>query len=160
MIDMTREEALALLENSRVGRLAMVGADGRPYAIPLRYVWHNGVIYVRLAFDGRKQDALEHARRVCFETDQCEADFSYYASVLAEGNLIDVIGEKEKREALVAMNAKYERLAGLPTPGPNPVVQGVAMRKIVVEKLSGRKREPDVVTNAAPPRFVISAPIR
>lgn len=143
MIDMPTSETFALLDASRVGRLAFVDAGGRPYAIPLRYVWHNGAIYVRLAFAGRKQEAIEQCRRVCFETDECADDFSHYASVLAEGTLVDVLNDEEKRGALVAMNLKYERLAGLPHPGPNPVIHGVALRKIVVDKVTGRKREPD-----------------
>jgi nitroimidazol reductase NimA-like FMN-containing flavoprotein (pyridoxamine 5'-phosphate oxidase superfamily) len=143
MIEMLPSETLALLDDSRVGRLAFVDPDGRPYVIPLRYVWHNSALYVRIAFAGRKQDSIEHTRRVCFETDECTDDFSHYASVVAEGTLIDVLNDEEKRSALVAMNLKYERLAGLPHPGPNPVIHGVALRKIVVDKLSGRKREPD-----------------
>jgi nitroimidazol reductase NimA-like FMN-containing flavoprotein (pyridoxamine 5'-phosphate oxidase superfamily) len=155
MIDMPVAESHALLASRRVGRLAMVGSDGQPYAIPLRYVWHNGAVYVRLAFDGRKQDALEHNRRVCFETDECLDDFSHFASVLVEGTLADVTDDDEKRDALVALNSKYERLAGLPSPGPNPIVRGVAMRKIVVSRLSGRKREPERAPTP-PRRHVLS----
>jgi len=143
MIDMSPCETLSLLHNSRVGRIAFVDASKRPYTIPLRFVYHNDTIYVRLAFDGRKQDALEHSRRVCFEADECSDDFSHYASIIAEGTLFDVSNDEEKRDALLAMNLKYERLANLPHPGPNPVIQGVALRKIVIEKISGRKREPD-----------------
>jgi nitroimidazol reductase NimA-like FMN-containing flavoprotein (pyridoxamine 5'-phosphate oxidase superfamily) len=155
MIDMPQVETLALLDAARVGRLAFVDADGRPYVIPLRYVWHKGALFVRIAYAGRKQEAIEHSRRVCFETDECRDDFSHYGSVVAEGTLIDVINDEEKRSALVAMNLKYERLAGLPHPGPNPVIEGVALRKIVVDKLSGRKREPD--PPAAPLRIVPKA---
>ena len=143
MIDMSPSETLSLLRDCRVGRIALVDPANRPYTIPLRFVHHNDTIYVRLAFDGRKQDALEHSRRVCFEADECTDDFSHYASVIAEGTLIDVFNDEEKRAALVAMNLKYERLANLPHPGPNPVIHGVALRKILIEKLTGRKREPD-----------------
>jgi nitroimidazol reductase NimA-like FMN-containing flavoprotein (pyridoxamine 5'-phosphate oxidase superfamily) len=160
MIDMSNSETLTLLENGRVGRIALVGPGNRPYAIPLRYVWHNKAIYVRLAFAGRKQEAIEYTRRVCFETDECRDDFSHYASVLAEGTLIDVINDDEKRDALVAMNLKYERLAGLPHPGPDPVIHGVALRKIVVDRLTGRKIEPQpsAVARPLPPR--LATPVR
>jgi len=141
MIEMPKEESLALLENSLVGRLSMVGPDGKPYLIPLKFVWFNQSVFVRAGYDGRKQDAIEHARQVCFETDEVEADFSHYASVIIEGTLVDIHGEAEKRLALVALNEKYARLSGLPTPGPNPVTQGVAIRKILVEKMAGRKNE-------------------
>jgi len=143
MMDMPKSECVALLENSVVGRLGMVGPDGKPYTIPLKFVWFDQAVYVRAAYDGRKQDAIAHARQVCFETDEVDDNFSHYASVIIEGTLVDIHSETEKRTALVALNEKYTRLAGLPSPGPNPATQGVAIRKILVEKLSGRKSEPD-----------------
>jgi nitroimidazol reductase NimA-like FMN-containing flavoprotein (pyridoxamine 5'-phosphate oxidase superfamily) len=158
MIDMPHAETLALLDTGRVGRLAFVGPEGRPYTIPLRFVYFNKAIYVRLAYAGRKQEAIENTRRVCFETDECRDDFSHYASVIAEGTLIDVINDEEKRDALVAMNLKYERLAGLPHPGAHPVIHGVALRKVVVDSLTGRKREPD--PPVAPLRIAPSALLR
>jgi nitroimidazol reductase NimA-like FMN-containing flavoprotein (pyridoxamine 5'-phosphate oxidase superfamily) len=142
MIDMTKAESLALLEVGRVGHLGMVGPDERPYTIPLRYVWHEGAVYVRLSYDGRKQDAISYLPKVCFEADEYRRDFSYYASVIVEGTIADVNDDEEKRNALVAFNDKYKRLSGLPSPGPHPVTHGVALRKIVVEQLAGRKSEP------------------
>jgi len=143
MIDMLKSESEKLLHNARVGRLSMVDPDGRPYVIPLRFLWTDKTVYVRLAPCGRKQDAIERSNHVCFETDEVRPDFSEYASVVIEGRIEDVSDEEEKKRALVAMNDKYARLCQLPTPGPNPVTKGVAIRKIVIEKLSGRKREPD-----------------
>jgi nitroimidazol reductase NimA-like FMN-containing flavoprotein (pyridoxamine 5'-phosphate oxidase superfamily) len=143
MIDMPTTECLQLLKTSLVARLGMVAPDGRPYTIPMRFVWHNDAVYCRLAYDGRKQEAFEFARHVCFETDEVRDDFSHYASVIIEGTLLDISDEAEKHSALVALNDKYAQLCGIPTPGPNPVTRGVAIRKILVESLSGRKREPD-----------------
>lgn len=143
MLDMSRDECLSLLADARVGHIALVAPDGKPYAIPVRFVWHNQTVFLRLAYDGRKQDAIEHCRLACFETDVCRDDFSQYASVVIDGTLEDVTDESEKLEALVAFNDKYHRLAGLPTPGPNPVTKGVAIRKVIVNSLTGRKREPD-----------------
>lgn len=148
MIDMSPAECHELLDHSLIGRLGLVGPDGRPYTIPVRYVWHQGAVYLRIAYDGRKQEAIEFGRHVCFETDALEKDFSHYASVVIEGLLVDIHEDAEKRAALVAMNDKYARLSGLPTPGPNPVIQGVAIRKISVEKLSGRKHDNEPAPSA------------
>ena len=145
MINMPTTESFDLLQRSLIGRLGMVGADGRPYTIPLRFVWHKGAVFVRVAHDGRKHDALEHQQRVCFEVDEVREDFSHYASVIIEGAIQEIDSVEEKKAALVAMNDKYTRLAGMPSPGPDPVVNGVALRKLQVEKLSGRKREPGLV---------------
>jgi uncharacterized protein len=141
MIEMPLCEMVELLDSSLVGRLGMVDVRGRPYLIPVRYVWHDRAVYVRLAYDGRKQEALERDPRVCFETDALREDFTMYKSVLVEGTMHDIDLESEKLAALVAYNDKYARLSGLPTPGPRPVTRGVALRKIKVEAVSGRKNE-------------------
>jgi nitroimidazol reductase NimA-like FMN-containing flavoprotein (pyridoxamine 5'-phosphate oxidase superfamily) len=142
MIEMSQSEMLELLNCGLIGRLSMIDATGRPYLIPVRYVWHDGALFVRLAYDGRKQEALERDPHVCFETDVVRADFSAYQSVLVEGTIHDMPVESEKLAALVAYNDKYHRLSGLPTPGPNPVTRGVALRKIEVAAVSGRKNDP------------------
>ena len=143
MIDMTAQEIALLLQNARVGRLGMAAPDGRPYTIPLRFVWLNGCLYVRLAHYGRKADILEANNRVCFESDAFTDDFSQYASVLAEGTVVDVTDPVEKEEALFRYHEKYSRLCGIGLP-PRPVtISGVALRKLIVQSLTGRKREPD-----------------
>jgi nitroimidazol reductase NimA-like FMN-containing flavoprotein (pyridoxamine 5'-phosphate oxidase superfamily) len=153
MIEMPKIESVRLLEASLIGRLSLVEATGKPYMIPLRYVWFEDSIFLRLAYDGRKQDAIAHCRQVCFEVDEVLPDFSRYASVIIEGTLLDVHAEAEKRPPLVALNDKYARLCRLPSPGPNPVTQGVAIRRIEVLRLAGRKSEP-VSEQSAVPRLL------
>ena len=145
MVDMELHEIQALLESAIVGRLGMIDTRGRPYTSPLRFVWTGQHLFVRLGHDGRKGEALEKCKYICFETDDCRNDFSHYASVVVEGTISDVTDEEEKRAGLVAFNAKYTRLCGLPNPGDHPVTNGVALRKILVERMTGRKREPDQV---------------
>jgi nitroimidazol reductase NimA-like FMN-containing flavoprotein (pyridoxamine 5'-phosphate oxidase superfamily) len=157
MIDMPRKECLDLFKQCLIGRLSMIAPEGRPYTIPLRFVWHRDALFVRMSYDGRKQDSLSFTRRVCFEVDQVADDFSYYASALAEGVLLDLQEEGEIRAGLVAMNEKYRQLAGIPTPGPAPVVKGVALRKIVVESVSGRKHGPDTPDVLIPERLALRA---
>ena len=145
MLDMTREESVALLTDARVGRLSMVGSDGRPYLIPVRFLWRDGTVYMRLAHYGRKAEALEKNPHVCFEADAYSQDFSDYASVLVEGAVVDVTDPAEKEEALFRFHEKYGRLCGTGVP-PRPVtISGVALRKLVPVSLSGRKKEPDEV---------------
>lgn len=152
MIDMTHQEAVALLENARLGRLGMIDAAGRPYTIPLRFVWTDDAVYMRLAPCGRKGDALERNNHVCFEVDTCANDLSDYGSVLIEGAVVEVADPVEKEEALYRYHEKYGRLCGLGVP-PRPVtINGVVLRKLLPEKISGRKREPDDCLLAILPR--------
>jgi uncharacterized protein len=149
MIDMTRQESVALLTEARVGRLSMVGADGQPYVIPLRFLWLGETVYMRLAHYGRKAEALERNASVCFETDEIAPDFSRYASVLIEGKVVDVTDLTEKEEALFRFHEKYARLCGTGVP-PRPVTTtGVALRKLVMTSISGRRKEPDEQPGAA-----------
>jgi nitroimidazol reductase NimA-like FMN-containing flavoprotein (pyridoxamine 5'-phosphate oxidase superfamily) len=143
MIDMTRQESEAVLTEARVGRLSMVGSDGQPYVIPLRFLWLGDTVYMRLAHYGRKAEALERNANVCFETDVFTPDFSEYASVLIEGKVVDVTDLTEKEEALFRFHEKYARLCGTGVP-PRPVTTtGVALRKLVMTTISGRRKEPD-----------------
>jgi nitroimidazol reductase NimA-like FMN-containing flavoprotein (pyridoxamine 5'-phosphate oxidase superfamily) len=156
MINMSLPECHIMLANSVVGRLGLVGPDGRPYTIPLRYVWHEGAVYLRISHDGRKEDAIAFGRRVCFETDIVRSDFSHYASVILEGVIEDIEEDAEKRSALVALNGKYARIAGLPTTDCNPATRGVAIRRIRPEKLTGRKCDQDCAPIIPPKQKVLS----
>lgn len=144
MLEMTPSEIDLLLDASRIGRLSMADAQGRPYTIPLPFCWMGGAIYLRLALTGRKGAVLCSNDHVCFEVDAFSDTFDEYASVLIEGRLIEVreLGEKARVKAI--NDEKYARLRCGYRPGhgrSTPLVD-LPMRKIAVEHLSGRKKEP------------------
>lgn len=66
--EMDRSLAESLLEKSRRGVLAVNGADGYPYAIPVNYYYdrENQKIYFHGAREGHKVDALRANDKVCF----------------------------------------------------------------------------------------------
>ena len=59
-------EAIAILENSKVGILAVNGDSGYPYTVPLNYMFYNGKIYFHGAKSGHKIDAIKNCDKVSF----------------------------------------------------------------------------------------------
>lgn len=147
MIPMSRQEVEALLSNARIGRLSMADNDGQPYTIPLPFCWTAGALYLRLPLIGRKGEVLRQNDRVCFEADTFTESLDEYASVLIEGRLVAVDDLAEKASAKGANDQKYQRLRGgyRPGHGRSTPLGELPTRKIVVERLSGRKKEPALV---------------
>jgi nitroimidazol reductase NimA-like FMN-containing flavoprotein (pyridoxamine 5'-phosphate oxidase superfamily) len=146
MQDMTPYEIEQFLDDTRIGRLCMAGADGRPYTIPMPFCWLAGALYVRLPLTGRKGRVLRENDRVCFEADDFTDALDDYTSVIVEGRLVEVTDLDEKRRAKLANDAKYRRLRGGHRPGHGRTkpLEELPLRKVVVEHVGGRTkgREP------------------
>jgi nitroimidazol reductase NimA-like FMN-containing flavoprotein (pyridoxamine 5'-phosphate oxidase superfamily) len=143
MQDMTPDEIDDFLAGARIGRLCMSDRDGRPYAIPLPFCWHDGALYVRVPMTGRKGHILAENDRVCFEADTFTDALDDYTSVLVEGRLLAVTDPAEKQSVKQANDEKYRRLRGGHRPGhgrARPAAE-LPLRKIRVEQIGGRRRE-------------------
>jgi nitroimidazol reductase NimA-like FMN-containing flavoprotein (pyridoxamine 5'-phosphate oxidase superfamily) len=150
VIEMNDVEIHQLLEASRIGRLCMAGADGRPYSIPLPFCWTDGALYLRLPLTGRKGDVLRGNDRVCFEVDAFTDTLDDYASVLVEGRLIAVDDVDEKAKVQEINKTKYQLLRRGYRPGHGRSIQPteLPLRKIKVDQISGRRKPSEPV--AAP----------
>lgn len=133
----------AMLQGTTIGRLCMADNEGRPYAIPLPFTWHEGALYLRLPLTGRKGEVLRQNSRVCFEVDSYTDTLDDYASVLIEGRLIEVTSLEEKACIRARTQEKYLRLrrGHRPGHGRSTPLEALALRKIVVEQLSGRRKD-------------------
>ena len=142
MLDMTELEIDRMLDDSLIGRLSMADSEGQPYTIPLPFCWLDGSIYLRLSLTGRKGEVLSENDRVCFEVDEFSDTLDAYASVLVEGRLVEVTGLPEKARVKELNDDKYNRLRNGHRPGHGRVtpLEQLPMRKLVVNRLSGRKR--------------------
>ena len=152
MLNMTQEEIESFLDGALIGRLCMADTTGLPYAIPLPFCWSEGALYLRLPLTGRKGRVLSANDRVCFEVDDFTATLDDYASVLIEGQLVEVTDLAEKLRVKEINQAKYNRLRGghRPGHGRQTPLTDLPMRKIRVEQLSGMKKTPA----PAEPEFV------
>ena len=58
------QECQAILERGRTCILAVSGAEGYPYAVPLNYVYQDGKLYFHCAKQGQKLDAIRQNPKV------------------------------------------------------------------------------------------------
>lgn len=115
---MSDDSARAMLAQGFAGRLATVGPDGWPYAVPLLYVWVDGEVWVHnTAARGHLRANVDHEPRVCFELDEPGGIFAYgrfecdssvaYRSVIACGRIRIVEDRAQKQRFCEALIAKY-----------------------------------------------------
>jgi nitroimidazol reductase NimA-like FMN-containing flavoprotein (pyridoxamine 5'-phosphate oxidase superfamily) len=151
MQDMLLHEIDEMLSNALIGRLSMADSDGRPYTIPLPFCWADGAVYLRIPLSGRKGSVLAQNDRVCFEVDQFTDTLDEYASVLAEGRLVAVTEVAEKQRVKQFNDDKYTRLRRgyRPGHGRGSDIEAIPMRKIVIESISGKRKDSPVVDAGA-----------
>lgn len=104
--DMTRAEMERLLRTEAVGHLACC-PNGRPYVVPIGYVYHEGVIYAHSGL-GMKVEAMRQNPEVCFEVEHID-NIADWKSVVAWGRF----EELEEEEADNALHLLVGRLAPL-----------------------------------------------
>lgn len=108
-----RKFAEAVIDECSYMTLAMTGADGRPYCVPLSPVRWDGSVYFHCALEGRKLDALRENPQVCMTFVGSGVSYpagkftTYYASAIAFGTAREVTDEEEKAEALRRLTLKY-----------------------------------------------------
>lgn len=102
----------ALLRAGTSGVLALCGADGQPYAVPLSYVYQEGTLYFHCARAGHKLDLLAQNPRASFcvvgqDEVAPEKYTTYYRSVVVFGTVRALTGDAEKRAAIEALARRY-----------------------------------------------------
>lgn len=109
---LSRADAEAVLKRNTAGVLAVHGDDGYPYAVPLSYVYHDGGILFHIAKGGHKLDALLRDPKVSFtviDADEVmpEEFTTYFRSVIVFGRAEVLADDARRREAYLALAAKY-----------------------------------------------------
>jgi nitroimidazol reductase NimA-like FMN-containing flavoprotein (pyridoxamine 5'-phosphate oxidase superfamily) len=117
---MSEGDSKALLHRALVGRIGTVDAEGRPYVVPLNYVFEGQPrrIHLHLAKQpGHLASNLEFSPRVCFEVDEpgpliatgetvCETSQGY-ESVICFGRAHTVTDERERTRVARLLVRKY-----------------------------------------------------
>ena len=144
-----KREILAIVQECRVLRLAMLDETGLPYLIPLNfgYRFENDTFtfYFHSAREGRKLDLLRRDGRVAFEMD-CRGELQpsdhacgfgyYYASVIGSGTAEEVFGE-EKLEGLTLL---MRHMAGRDDRFTPEMAEGVAVFAVRVTSLTAKAK--------------------
>ena len=146
----TTEEARALLTTAEYGVLSTVGSEGKPYGVPLNYVFINDAIYFHCALAGHKLDNLKDTPEVSFcvvgDTEIVPSEFSTnYESVVVMGQAFEV-EDDEWYVGLMGLLEKYS---------PDYLEEGkqyieklknaTKVIKIDVQHISGKKAPPKSV---------------
>ena len=115
--------ARELLVSARVGHLATADQYARPHAVPIVFVWREGILYTPLDRKPKRDDdwhALRRVRnietngRVAIVVDRYDEDWSRLAWVLLEG-VATILESGEERDSaaklLTEKYAQYETLS-------------------------------------------------
>jgi len=109
---LSTEEAVAILQKSTAGTLALLGDNDYPYAVPLSYVYQDGRIYFHSALAGHKVDAIRKNEKASFcviEQDDVQPKkyTTFYRSVIAFGRVHVVDDEAEKMRMARMLGNRY-----------------------------------------------------
>lgn len=144
--ELTLAESEEILLSGREGVLALAGADGYPYAVPLNYVYADGKIYFHVAKEGHKTDCIRHSDKASFcvvsEGRIVPEEYTtYFKSAIAFGRIGVVSDEEEKRRSLYVLTEKYA--PAVKEEGVDPAAMScfpaVTMLRFDVERLSGKQ---------------------
>ncbi len=105
-------DCAAILEKGTSGVLALCGAEGRPYAVPLSYLFAGGKLYFHSARAGYKLDLIRENPSASFcvigqDLVVPEEYTTYFTSVIAFGTVRVLEDDARKRAAIDALARKY-----------------------------------------------------
>lgn len=100
-----QEKIHCFLAEKRVGTLSLSDKNGKPYAVPVNYLYWNGKIYIHGLGSGKKNEMLAANSEVCFtvfeefgtvtDSRPAKCDTAYFSVViLGKGVLVDDLNEK------------------------------------------------------------------
>lgn len=106
------QETEEILRRGTSGVLVLAGAEGYPYAVPLSYVYTQGILYFHCAKVGHKLESIRRCEKASFcvvDRDEIkpEAYTTYYRSAIAFGRVRILESEEEKRHAIEQLSPKY-----------------------------------------------------
>ena len=130
--------ARELLATARIAHLATADQYARPHAVPVVFVWREGVLYTPLDRKPKREDdwhALRRVRnietngRVAIVVDRYDEDWSRLAWVMLEGVATILETGEERDSAADLLTTKYAQYETLSLEG-RPIV------RVVIERAS------------------------
>jgi nitroimidazol reductase NimA-like FMN-containing flavoprotein (pyridoxamine 5'-phosphate oxidase superfamily) len=143
IIEMDRAACMALLQTSRIGRLACA-RDGQPYVVPISFAAEGNHLY-GFSLLGRKIDWMRGNAKVCVQVDELE-NTRNWRSVVINGRyeeLPDRIGTKVQRDrawSLLSKHAQWWEPGGLKPVAEAPTPH--LFYRISIDEISGRQARP------------------
>ena len=136
-----------ILKRGRFMHLAMTGADGLPYVVPMGYGYRDGSLYMHGASEGRKNDILAANPRVCFQvtldaevqSNDVGSEFTMkYRSVTGFGVVHALTDPRERNAALRILMDHY---GGPHTdfPEDGETLKKLWVARLDIESMTGKK---------------------
>ena len=125
------DAARELLANARVAHFATADQYARPHAVPIVFVWREGILYTPLDRKPKREDdwhALRRVRnietngRVAIVVDRYDEDWSHLAWVMLEGVATILETGEERDSAAQLLTGKYAQYETLSLDG-RPIVR-------------------------------------
>ena len=119
MTDLLSPREQDFVHAQRVARMATADARGRPFAVPVCFVYLNGRLYTPIdekPKTGRRLRRLRNIEanpQVALVFDRYEDDWERLAWVLIRGTASLVTDEGEKAQAVAALRRKYEQYSSM-----------------------------------------------
>lgn len=113
---MGREEMEALLGSVGFGHLGCA-RDGRPYVVPMNYVYEGGTLYF-LTTEGTKTEYLTANPEVCFQVEEISGP-AHWRSVMALGRAERITKQEETEQAMRLLARRHPHL--LPALAPTEI---------------------------------------
>ena len=146
--ELPREGVISVLKGAEYGVLSTVSSDGKPYGVPMNYVFDGDEIFLHGANEGHRMDNLLHNQDVCFTvvgkaTLILERSTTAYESAIVFGKATLISSEKEKMDIMGKFlrrfppNAPYEEVMK----GVKQAIGMHAVIRIKVIDMSGKFRE-------------------
>jgi len=143
--EISRNDAIKIIEAAEHGTLAVLGADDYPYAVPLNYVYYKDCIYFHCALNGHKIDSIKGNNKVSFsivgKSKVIPEKFTTeYESVTIFGKAHIITDKDAKQDALIALINKYSK--DFFEDGLKEIDQFIirtCIVKIEIEHLTGKK---------------------
>lgn len=114
----------SLVTQARVGRLATVGADGRPHAVPTCFALVAETVYTAVDDKPKRSRRLRRIENIlatgfaCLLVDQYDEDWSELWWIRLDGTGRVVNDPTEVASAMMSLTGKYQQYAESPPPGP------------------------------------------
>jgi PPOX class probable F420-dependent enzyme len=120
---MDASEMRERVRDARVGRLATVGADGRPHLVPICFVLEGDVLYSAIDEKPKRSKRLKRLENirsrpeVAVLVDHYEEDWTRLWWVRLDGTARVLEDGPERERALALLRSKYEQYRSQPPSG-------------------------------------------
>ena len=142
--EISEDESKSILRKATNGVLSLIDKDGRPYGVPLSFIYDGGkAIYFHCALEGRKLDCIYNNPKACFtviEMDEIHPEefTTYFRSVIVEGKISILSERQEMINVLRHLSTKYSPGIDCETEIEKGINR-VLILKFEIEILSGKE---------------------